>query len=212
MEATTTIRKMMAGNSITVPIYSRAYTWDTPPGECNRKTQTDLFLSDLENYSKRYSSSRYYFGHFLFEEQKDVLEVIDGQQRLTTIVIFLSALFSRLKKIRQLTEEEEMCFEDIIQRKSAVRFSTKEYDNQFFRDYVINQKIVECNNLERESSRRIYMAFNFFREALAEKQEDYLVSMLEIVCNATCTTYTVHNESEARWLFLSQNGRGLANA
>ena len=49
MEPSTTIRKMMAGNKIEVPSYQRAYSWDTPvEKKTDRNTQTDVFLSDLE--------------------------------------------------------------------------------------------------------------------------------------------------------------------
>ena len=133
MEASTTIRKMMAGNIIVVPSYQRAYSWDTPVEEkTNATTQTDVFLSDLEEYIKGNPKGPYYFGHFLFEEKNQKYYVIDGQQRLTTIVIFLSALFAKLKKLRHsLSDEEEICYEDMVKRRSATRFSTVEYDNQF---------------------------------------------------------------------------------
>lgn len=137
MEASTTIRKMMAGNKIVVPTYQRAYSWDTPLEKSDRNTQTDVFLSDLEEYSRSSTNSSYYFGHFLFEERNQEFNVIDGQQRLTTIVIFLSALFTKLKAIRPLSEEEEIYFEDMVKRRNAIRFSTVDYDNRLFIDYVI---------------------------------------------------------------------------
>ena len=103
MEASTTIRKMMAGNKIVVPAYQRAYSWDTPIEKSDRNRQTDVFVSDLEEYSRSNAISPYYFGHFLFEEKTQYFNVIDGQQRLTTIVIFLSALFAKLESIRALS-------------------------------------------------------------------------------------------------------------
>ena len=208
MESATTIRKMMAGNSIIVPRYQRAYSWDTPVEGKEQITQTDIFLSDLEEYSRSGSLFSYNFGHFLFEKKEDAFCVIDGQQRLTTIVIFLSALFSRLKKIRTITEEEENSFEDMIKRKSAYRFSTVDYDNQFFRDYVIDQIKLDCNSLETESARRISRAFDSFKSYLSEKKEKYLVDMLRIISVAACTTHPIKNESEAIQMFIFQNNRG----
>ena len=97
MEASTTIKQMLAGNRIFVPTYQRAYSWDTELEKSNSPKQTNVFLSDLEDYNKSSTKSKYYFGHFLFEEKDDKkFGVIDGQQRMTTIVIFLSALFSHL--------------------------------------------------------------------------------------------------------------------
>lgn len=209
MEASTTIRKMMAGNRIVVPSYQRAYSWDTPIEKSDRNTQTDVFLSDLEEYSRSNTNSPYYFGHFLFEEKKQEFNVIDGQQRLTTIVIFLSALFTKLKSIRDLSEEEEVFYEDMVKRKeSMIRFATVEYDNRLFIDYVINQTKSDHNGLETESSRRIVRAFDFFKKYLSNKSENYLTKMLSIIGDAACTTHPVQNESEAIQMFIFQNSRG----
>jgi len=211
MEAKTTIRKMMANNKIIVPTYQRAYSWDTPiaHSDKNRKTQVDVFLRDLEEYSKSNTTNPYYFGHFLFEEKgESEFYVIDRQQRLTTIVIFLSVLFSRLKEIRPLTEEEERIYEDMIKRKSIIRFSTVSYDQELFKDYVIEQRKHDHYGIETESARRIVKAFDFFKQKLSDKDESYLTKMLSIVSNANCTTHVVSNESEAIQMFIFQNNRG----
>ena len=140
MEASTTIKQMLAGNKIFVPTYQRAYSWDTEFEKANSPKQTNVFLSDLEDYNKSSTKSKYYFGHFLFEEKDErTFGIIDGQQRMTTIVIFLSALFSRLKQIRPLNETEQETFEDIIKRNSTYRFETVDYDDRFFKDCVIDQ-------------------------------------------------------------------------
>ncbi len=212
MEASTTIRKMMADNKIGVPAYQRAYSWDTPMEKSDRNTQTDVFVSDLEEYKRSNASSPYYFGHFLFEKKAQAkaqaFNVIDGQQRLTTIVIFLSALFAKLKSIRSLSEEEEDCYEDMVKKGSAIRFGTVYYDNQVFIDYVIDQNRSDHNDLKTESSRRIVRAFDFFKKHLSDKPEEYLTEMLSIVGGATCTTHPVQNESDAIQMFIFQNSRG----
>ncbi len=209
MEASTTIRQMMAGNKIVVPAYQRAYSWDTPIEKSDRNTQTDVFLLDLEEYSRSNASSPYYFGHFLFEEKTQEFNVIDGQQRLTTIVIFLSSLFAKLKAIRSLTEEEVFLYEDMVKRgKTSRRFSTVGYDNQLFIDYVIDQTKSDHNGLDTESSRRIVGAFDYFKEQLSEKSEEYLTKILLIIAEATCTTHPVQSASEAIQMFIFQNNRG----
>ncbi len=136
--------------------------------------------------------------------------MIDGQQRLTTIIIFLSALFTRLKTIRELTEDEEVLYENMIKRKSNYIFSTVDYDNQLFKDYVVEQTKKNDNGLETESARRIVKAFDFFSEKFEAKDKDdsYLTSMLNTVSEASCTTHPVKNESEAIQMFIFQNNRG----
>lgn len=209
MEASTTIRKMILGNKIVVPTYQRAYAWETPIEKSQRKTHTDVFLTDLDEYQKSNAGTPYYFGHFLFEKKTDPeFHVIDGQQRLTTIAIYMSALFARLKTIRALSEHEGEYFEDMIKRGGTYRFSTVEYDNQLFRDYVINQTKKDKNGLETESAKRIVLAFDFFVKHLENKEESYITKMLGIIERATCTTHQVMNESEAVQMFIFQNNRG----
>ena len=209
MEASTTIKQMLAGNRIFVPAYQRAYSWDTEFESSKAPKQVNTFLSDLEDYNRSSTKSKYYFGHFLFEEKSEnKFGVIDGQQRLTTIVIFLSALFNHLKAIRQLSESEDETFEDIIKRKSTYRFATVDYDNQLFKDYVIDQIKKDKNGLETGSAKRIVNAFDFFSQKLADKDEAYLLKMLETVQSSSCTTHPVTDESEAIQMFIFQNNRG----
>jgi len=209
MKASTTIKQMMAGNRIFVPSYQRAYSWDTELDNKKTPKQVNVFLSDLEEYNRSTTKSKYYFGHFLFEEKPDnKFGVIDGQQRLTTIQIFLSALFKRLKSLKTLSEDEQETFEDIIKRNSTCRFATVNYDNQLFKDYVINQSKQNRNGLETESAKRIVNAFDFFTKRLKEKDEEYLTEMLKTVQDSSCTTHPIIDESEAIQMFIFQNNRG----
>lgn len=209
METSTSIKQMLAGNRIFVPSYQRAYSWDTEFEISKSPQEVNIFLSDLEAYNRSTSKSKYSFGHFLFEEKEvNKFGVIDGQQRITTIVIFLSALFSKLKKIRSLNESEQETFEDTIRRKQTYQFATVDYDNQIFKDYVIDQSPKDINGLETESAKRIVSAFDFFVLQLSNKDEAYLLKMLETIQNASCTTHLVKGESEAIQMFIFQNNRG----
>jgi hypothetical protein len=209
MEASTSIKQMLAGNRVFVPTYQRAYSWDTELEKVNSPKQVNTFLSDLEDYNKSSTKSYYYFGHFLFEEKEDnIFGVIDGQQRMTTIVIFISALFTRLKQIRTLSENEQETFEDIIKRNSTYRFETVDYDDRFFKDCVIDQTKQDRNGLKTVSAIRIATAFDFFGSQLMDKEEAYLLKMLDTIQNASCTTHPVKDESEAIQMFIFQNNRG----
>lgn len=208
MEASSSIKKMLQGNKIFVPTYQRAYSWETPSKKHNFKTQTDTFINDLEDYLKSSTTVNYYFGHFLFEEKpNDTYGIIDGQQRLTTIVIFLSALFTKLRLIRELTDDEKKLYR-IIKDDSTYTFSTVDYDNQLFRDYVIDQTKKDKSGLDTESSKRIVYAFDYFTNLLSEKNDEYLTEILNAICEASCTTHPVKNESEAIQMFIFQNNRG----
>jgi uncharacterized protein with ParB-like and HNH nuclease domain len=61
-----------------IPSYQRAYSWD--------EKQVTQFIEDIQN-----AETQYYLGHYLFEtkeKEENTFLVIDGQQRLTTCIIF----------------------------------------------------------------------------------------------------------------------------
>ena len=202
MDASTTINQMLSGNKIFVPTYQRAYSWEDK--------QTKQFLVDLQDYVKSHTASSYYFGHFLFEDKGSRnFAIIDGQQRLTTITIFISAIYRRLEELAgALSEDDVFLYGTLVKVGQTYRFSTVDYDNQLFRDYVINKVKTDRNGLETESQKRIVAAYDYFISQLNAYEEESLHDILEAVVNATCTTHTVKDEAEAIQMFIFQNNRG----
>ena len=207
MESSTTIGQMLASSKIYVPSYQRAYSWDTDfkPEKGKALKQVNQFLRDLEDYVSSVTASKYYFGHFLFEKKSsDTFGIIDGQQRLTTITIFLSALFKVLKSRRPLSDMEDFVFKSIISIGNICRFTTVDYDNQLFKDYVITQIKSDHKGLDTESQKRIVDAFDFFVDRFNEKSEDDLQKLLEAVKEAFHFSQTTISTFYARILpFLS---------
>ena len=107
-----------------------------------------------------------------------------------------------MKQIRTLKENELEAFEDTIKRNSTYRFETVDYDKQLFKDYVIDQIKKDKKGLETESAKRIVTAFDFFSSQLADKDEAYLLKMLDTIQNASCTTHPIKDESEAIQMFI----------
>ncbi|MCF0236684.1 MAG: DUF262 domain-containing protein, partial [Bacteroidaceae bacterium] len=176
MEYITSMFDMLSDKcNIVVPQYQRAYSWGTDLSEANAK-QVNTFLSDLDNVIKCRTSESYYLGHFLFEEMEDgSFAVIDGQQRLTTTIICLAALYRRLMKLKnvdridRLEPKFQLVYENCVKYKYDYRFSTVDYDDQMFRDYVIDQKNRNRERLDTLSQRRIADAFDFFCKKFEER-------------------------------------------
>lgn len=209
MEPSTNVFQMLSSNTIFVPDYQRAYSWDTETVSTKKPRHVNTFLSDLQDYIKGKSSSPYYFGHFLFEEKENnSFGIIDGQQRLTTITIFLAALFRRLKELRSLSDEEDFAYKSMIKVGQNYHFTTVDYDKLLFRDYVINQTKSDHNGLDTKSQQRIVAAYDFFVTKFANMSEAELIPLLHVVKNASCTTHVVKNETEAIQMFIFQNNRG----
>lgn len=70
-----------------VPDYQREYVWEADD-------QVEQFLSDIDNEyePKSMVPPAYFIGSIIIVEREGKYDVIDGQQRLTTIVISLCAL------------------------------------------------------------------------------------------------------------------------
>ena len=200
---------MTRGNLIFVPDYQRAYSWDTGKKDSDLKKQVNTFLNDLQDYLRSDVVTPYYFGHFLYEKIGDnKYAIIDGQQRLTTIVIFVSALFKSIAHERELTEREEVILEDMIKRKSSYKFSTVQYDNQLFRDYVIDHLKKDHYGIETTSGHRLVAAYDYFQDKLQIMNLTTREALLSAVVNASCTTHIVNGEAEAIQMFIFQNNRG----
>lgn len=209
MEACTSINDLLQTIEIYVPRYQRAYSWDTPQKNSSKQTNTDVFYDDIKTHALSGNNAQYYIGHFLFEDKGNhKYAIIDGQQRLTTIEIYLSALFAKLKTLRELTEDEKTLYENMIKRGSKYRFQTVDYDNQFFKDYIIDRQSVNTGSLETESARRISLANEYFVSCLEKEPEKNLLAFLNTIQNALCTTHAVSSEAEAIQMFLFQNSRG----
>lgn len=77
---------LLEGKSVlTVPVYQRNYAW--------KSEQVEAFLNDIEDIAIR-DEGEHFFGAIVLldrQEQKE-LELIDGQQRITTTVMLLSVL------------------------------------------------------------------------------------------------------------------------
>lgn len=187
---------------IKVPDYQRAYSWE--------EKQIEQFLLDIKEYLDK--DINYYIGHFLFEKNKDnekIGYIIDGQQRLTTIIIFLSSVFEKIEKLNngELAPEELNIYKSIIEENGKIKFSTVDYDNKLFKERVIGREKGVIKP-ETQSQNRILNAVKYFNKKLEKETIENLTNMVKIIINASCTLNEVLNQSEAVQMFIYQNDRG----
>ncbi len=201
MEATCTFAEMLAHNFITVPSYQHAYFWDT-----NEKgRQVNTFYEDLCSYLN--IPAKYYLGHFLFQQKSDTqYEVIDGQQRLTTGILFLSAAYHCLEAIRPLTEYEDIGKKNSIKIVGKYHFATVDYDDLVLRELIDGTQV--SHSLDTESKKRLVAAYNYFETQLQKLPEDEICHFITRLNDAACSTYIVKDETEAKQILLFQSRRG----
>ena len=135
-----------------VPFYQRAYVWDDE--------QWDRFLTDMEFVTK--TKKPYFLGSIIFKSGKtpntwdhfsDCKIVIDGQQRLTTLMIFFKVLC--LKKNENRLFERDFRLED-----DTIVLQHGRNDIAAFDKVMRHEKLEEIPNTVPAS--QIISAFNFF--------------------------------------------------
>lgn len=197
MEATETKNKVAESiqqlfknsDNIRIPAYQRAYSWGDK--------QCLQFLDDLlEQRGKKY-----YLGQFLFEKDGNTFFIIDGQQRLTTTILFLSAV-AKLQNARGINTDSirETYLTDI--------FKTIDDDQVIFKKVTQKHLVSAIDDTETISQKRIIEAFNFFETELNKLDNANLQDIQETLENAVISTFFITDKVEATQVFEYQNNRG----
>ena len=85
--------------SYIVPEYQRPYSWDCI-GKSEQNNQLNVMWDDIIEFFHSDNTGEYFFGSMvMIEKESRLYEVIDGQQRLTSLVILFVSIKCFLKKI-----------------------------------------------------------------------------------------------------------------
>lgn len=154
-----------------IPFYQRAYVW----GE----EQWERFLGDMEFVAA--SKRPYFLGSIILKQESsgytwsevsEVRTVIDGQQRLTTMVIFFKALCTKIDANRLFER-------DFVLETGEVALRHGKYDRQDF------EKVVNATGSEPvEGSSAIIGAYNYFLKNIDPEKVDRntIKSNVQFVC------------------------------
>ena len=182
-----------------IPEYQRAYSWEP-------QKQLRQFIEDL-----RETDQNYYLGHYLFERDGETRYLIDGQQRLTTCVIFFSSLIYTLSKRNDTTIDlnDISDYYIIDGRKKTQRLTTVNYDNPFFHDIIIEHKReAMLEELTSSSKKAIWNARQFFDRIMENTPTCEIERWAQLIENACITEFEVHSKINAAQIFAFQNDRG----
>jgi uncharacterized protein with ParB-like and HNH nuclease domain len=91
------------GNEMTyiIPEYQRPYSWDCI-GKSDKNNQVNVIWQDLIDFYESKNANIYFMGSMVVigDGTKREYEVVDGQQRLTTLTILFTAIKCFLQEIR----------------------------------------------------------------------------------------------------------------
>ncbi|EOU1109101.1 TPA: DUF262 domain-containing protein [Clostridium perfringens] len=212
-----------------IPDYQRAYSWTK---ENLKQLVEDIWESVELNKARGNKEFDQYEPYFLgsivlcSKEYKDdgcgIYDVIDGQQRLTSIIMLIAA-------IRDLIDNEEYkkVLSDLIYQKpnvlmgikDSIRVKARGKEEEFFKKYILTNggtelvKDLEMEELS-EAKQNMVNAIEVFRdsffnengELLEEKLNEFIVYLLQKVVLVVITTESF---TSAFRLFNVINARGL---
>ena len=193
-----------------IPVYQRAYSWE--------EKQWDEFLEDLKEATK--SDNHYFFGNVLLEKSNnEVSDIIDGQQRVTTIIIFARALCNELQnRAKTETLKSNMSNKEFIQyikedyliNRNKPKLEAVEYDRDYFRDFIIKGDSAK-HEPQTPSQERIKNAKEFFEKKLKDTKNfstDNLLAIFEAMEKAELIQITFKEKKDSVLMFELQNNRG----
>ena len=124
------IRKILAGDTkFTIPRNQRKYVWE--------EKQWKELLGDIIYIKNRQAIEfkkeiNHFFGSFVLQETGNVFEIIDGQQRITTLLLILASLcavFNELKSDEEHGKTKQNLVGNIGLRSQYVRIEDKTLGN-----------------------------------------------------------------------------------
>ena len=206
-----------------IPKYQRAYTWG--------QKDWDLLFDDLLDNEKGYflgsmicvrSTEARLFG-------LDVLELIDGQQRVTSLSLLILAIFKKLEQYKQYLDEDEQLNVSTIKMELSqknengineprIRLQIQNNNQEDYNALLTEQGIISgYQKIPNAGNRKIYKAFYRFNQLIDEYLQDFndeqtiaksLYNLYEKVDGAQVVMIEVDSYSDAFMLFESLNFRG----
>lgn len=207
------------GKQYFVPPFQRDYSW-------NKEQWEDLY-EDIKSLDEH--EFPHYMGTIVLQSSENkVFKIVDGQQRITTLSIFIIAL---IKTIQSLVSNNI----DVEQNKERIEILSRTYlgdkdpaslmrtsklhlndnNNQFFSRYIIQMQDLRTKRGLNSSDKLLYAALEYFYEQLQNdlknKSGEEIASYLtnNIADKLKFIQIKVENELNAYTLFETLNARGI---
>lgn len=212
-----TLLDIESGVVYAIPRYQREYTWS--------RAQWDALFDDLlEN------EPNYFLGSIIcINQSQDALsvqslELVDGQQRMTTLSLLLAAIYQSFRVLPNLGMEQQIELYNlkhklVLKKKSDQPRLIPQVQNNNQQDYfaVLGKAGIldDVEQVQHAGNRRVLKAYRHFlwriEQYLQELSEPVagLQALLDKVNTATLVKIEVAGHSDAYTLFESLNNRGV---
>lgn len=152
--------------TLSVPPYQRPYSW--------KRENIEELIESIKNFREidwqNNSESKLFLGTVLIhKKESDSYDVIDGQQRITSLTLLLGVLFNRIKKElseNNIEEERKQEIQDLLED----RIKNAIYSNKRKEIFRL-EPLEEDNGSFQNSMRKLLYDNDFFYECLPSKIE-----------------------------------------
>ncbi|MEJ7559160.1 MAG: DUF262 domain-containing HNH endonuclease family protein [Pedobacter sp.] len=210
-----TLSNILEGKIFQIPDYQRGYAWEVKQWKdfvadidaliddniISHYTGTIVIYQPIDKPTENYGTKRL-----------EIVDIVDGQQRLTTCSIYLSIILKELIKVSEDDYTSEIPIYLHSGSKSKLRLNNDTGD--FYSDLVSKG----ISNIEPNSvhQKRIFEAYCFLKRHIEEqlrirgdKGEEYLRDLFDaIIRKLNFSFYPIEVESEIGMTFELMNSRG----
>ena len=185
------------GRNLEIPFFQRAYVWDTE--------QWQRFLEDMRMVS--ITKKPYFLGSVILKQQEtssnkdSILTVIDGQQRLTTLNIFLKVLCLKNNSDNDFVETFKK------QRDKSIILLHNHNDQESF-NKVVNLETATVFKHVSEND-KILSAYNFFNENITEDDLESSIDFFNVLDNVLFVGIDLGYEEDEQQIFDTINSLGV---
>ena len=224
-----TIESLLGDNAIQnrkfiIPDYQRPYKWDRERCETLWNDIIDFHKSISKEERSQISQKEYFLGTIVTCTNADKnLEVIDGQQRLTSLILLLRAYYKKLEDadvdndaVKNLKNKIARCIWDVdpldgsIKDRRSIRLKSlviTESDNNILEEIIVN------GSTEKGDDSLYTKNYNYFlskcEEYAKEETMDWQYLCLSILNNCILLPIECDNVESALTIFSTLNDRGL---
>jgi len=197
------IGSIFNGNRFIIPTYQRKYSWTD--------NERKALWKDIEESLK--DKMNHFVGTLSFKENKSVglstdtvYEIIDGQQRITTIFILLKVLIDKLSD-PDIRESQLSAF---IGSKDNLKLQPLGEDGNFLKLLLFEFEKIDINTVNKRSQRFMFSAkklFIAFSNALTSAEIEQRIIFIRD--NIEVLVFNVESQAQAVKMFSIINDRGL---
>lgn len=189
------------GKYFVIPDFQRPYSWD--------KANIVSFIEDLE--SVMLGNKKHYFGSIVYINEGNSRTIIDGQQRATTVLLMLTALYhiaiDRPSSCSIPAEEIKDNYlynrQSYAENETRIKLRTVTTDNEIFNQIFERTEFTDKNSKDS----KLYQAYAHFYDYFKEK--DNLEKYINVLENFEVVTIALDaSDDNPQRIFESINSTG----